>query len=499
MLPMTSSVISRRGLLRAAGAAGAGLALGVRATTRTAAQTAALRMTTTANLSSKVMARSPLPAFAPVTAGSSDVVVQPAKIYQPFLGCGAAMTDSAAYVLANYMTPAQRTALLTELYAPGGSCNWGMLRICIGSADFRAETTGYTYDDMPTGQTDPALANFSVSRDEAYILPAIAEIVSINPGVKVLASPWTPPAWMLASGTFEAGKATFNDTWMSVYAQYFVKFLQAYEAAGIPIWGLTVQNEPVGGWFMKLSTTEEATFIGTYLGPALAAAGFGHVQILAMDNSWASYASYAEPVLSSAGAAPYITGVSYHGYVGSPSDMAAVHTAFPAAGHHVSEYRSLTSQSLGFQMGAVAGGYTAQSIAAWAQSVMLWNLALDQNGAPNQNKPGRIPTVTVNNKTGALTRRTGYYALTHLSAFAKPGAVHCAATTHGREWVADTTLPNDVTTAALLNPDGSIVLYAYNGHSTNRTFHIVDARTSRGTKVTMVPGELSTFTWPSGQ
>jgi glucosylceramidase len=493
-----TSDISRRTLLRAA--AVAGLAAPLVTETRASAQGkagTAVRMTTTANLSTEVMATSPLPAFARLTAGSSDVVVKPASTYQPFLGVGAAMTDSAAYVLANYMTPAQRSALLTELYAPGGTCNWGMLRVCIGSADFRAETVGYTYDDMPAGQTDPTLANFSIAKDKAYVLPAIQQVVAVNPGVKILACPWTPPAWMLASGTFEEGKCTFDDTYMAAFAQYFVKFLQAYEAAGVPVWGVTAQNEPVSGWFLKLSTSQEATFIRAHLGPALAAAGFGHVQILAMDNSWASYSSYLEPVLQGAGS--YATGAAYHGYVGSPSDMASVHKAYPSVGHHCTEYRSLTSQSLSFQMGAMAGGYTAQSVAAYAQSVMVWNLALDQNGAPNQNKPGRIPAVTINNGTGALTRRTGYYALTHLSKFAQAGAVRCAASTFGREWAADTTLPNNVTTAALLNPDGSIVLYAYNGYSSNKTFHIVDARTSRGTKVTMVPGELSTFTWPSGQ
>jgi glucosylceramidase len=494
-----TSDISRRTLLRAT--AVAGLAVPLRADTWVGAQAAAgtaVRMTTTANLSTKVMARSPLPAFTHVTASSSDVVVKAGDTYQEFLGTGTALTDSAAYVLVNYLDAPQRSALLAELYAPGGTCNWGMLRICIGSPDFRAEPAGYTYDDMPAGQTDPTLTHFSVSRDRAYILPVISEIVAIRPDVKILACPWTPPAWMLASGTFETGACTFDGRWMSAYAQYFVKFLRAYAAAGIPVWAVTCQNEPVGGWFMKLSTAEEQSFIGSYLGPALAAAGFGDVQILAMDNSWASY-NYAESVLGSPGAAPYTAGVAYHGYVGSPSAMKTVYTGYPHAGQHVTEFRSLTSQTLGFQMASMAGGYTAQSVAAYAQSVMLWNLALDQNGEPNQDKPGRVPTITVSNRTGTLIRRTGYYALTHLSAFAQPGAVRCAATTFGSAYSAPSTLPNDVTTAALLNPDGSIALYAYNGHSADRTFCIVDARTSRGTEVTMVPGELSTFTWPSGQ
>ncbi len=493
-----TNVISRRTLLAAAVA---GLTVPLRADARAGGQAAAgtaLRMTTIASLSTQVMARSALPAFTPATPAPSDVLVRPAETYQEFLGTGAALTDSAAYVLTHYLTAGRRTALLTELFAPGGTCNWGMLRICIGSPDFRAETVGYTYDDMPAGQTDPTLASFSIARDEAYVLPVISEIVAIRPDVKILACPWTPPAWMLASGTFETGGCTFAGQWMSAYAQYFVRFLRAYQAAGIPIWAVTCQNEPVAGWFLELSPAEEQSFIGSYLGPALAAAGFGNVQILAMDNSWASY-TYAGSVLGSRGAAPYTAGVAYHGYLGSPSAMETVHAAFPQAGQHVTEFRSLTGQTLGFQMASMAGGYTAQSVAAHAKSVILWNLALDQNGEPNQGKPGHIPAVTVNSNTGVLTRRTGYYALTHLSAFAQPGAVRCAATTFGRAYNAPSTLPDDVTTAALLNPDGSIVLYAYNGHSTGRAFHIVDARTSRGTLVTMIPGELSTFTWPSGQ
>jgi glucosylceramidase len=491
--------VSRRTLLQAA--AVAGFAVTLRADTRVSAQAAAgpaLRLTTTDDLSTKVMARTQIPAFTPVTASPSDVVVRATETYQEFLGAGAALTDSAAYVLANYLDATQRSALLAELYAPDGACNWGMLRICIGSSDFRAEPTGYSYDDMPAGQTDPTLVNFSVSRDQAYILPVVSEIVAIRPDLKILASPWTPPAWMLASGTFETGGCTLADEWRGAYAKYLVRFVQEYAAAGVPVWAVTCQNEPVDGWFVRLSADEEQAFIGSYLGPALAAAGFGHVQILALDNSWASY-PYGEAVLDRPGAAAYPAGVAYHGYVGSPAVMETVTTAYPQAGQHVTEFRSLTSQTLGFQMASMAGGYTAQSVAAHAQSVILWNLALDQNGEPNQSKPGRIPAITVNSKTAALTRRTGYYALTHLSAFAQRGALRCAATTFGRAYDAPGTLPDDVTTAALVNPDGSIVLYAYNGHSTKRTFHIVDGRTSRGTRVTMVPGELSTFTWPSRQ
>lgn len=495
--------VSRRTVLRAAGTglalpfAGLAPAASDRRRARSQAGTVtAQRMTTTSDLSTQVMARSPLPPFMPVTPGPFDVVVNPQETFQPFLGTGAALTDSAAYVLANYLSARQRSALLAELFSPR-QCNWQMLRVCMGSPDFRAQPVGYTYDDMPAGQTDPHLAHFSVSRDTAYITPIISQILAINPGVKILAAPWTPPAWMFASGTFEANDCTFCDSRMAAYARYFVRFLRAYQAAGIPVWGITCQNEPLAGTFMKFSQSEEEIFIGSYLGPALKAAGFGGVKILALDDNWAK-ASYGQGVSASPVAGPFTAGIAYHGYRGGPAVMSGVHSAHPQVEQHLTEFRSLVSEPLDIQMASVAGGYVAQGVANYAQSVLLWNLALDQNGQPNQQKPGRLGVVTVDNTTSAVTRTAGYYALTHLAMFAQPGAVRCASTTFGTAYVAYRTYPDAVTTTALANPDGSVVLYAYNGQGADVAFRVVDARTGRGTVVTMVPGDLSTFTWPAG-
>jgi len=445
------------------------------------------------------MAASPLPTFAPVTAGPSDVVVKPASTFQPFLGCGAALTDSAAYVLSHYMTASQRTALLTELYTPAGTCNWQMLRVCMGSPDFRSETVGYTYDDLAKGQTDAGMTHFSVSKDTSFITPIISEILAINPAVKIIATPWTPPAWMLATGTFEHNQCTFSTKWYSAYALYFVKFVQAYATLGIPIWAVTPQNEPGAGTFMKLTQAQEEALIGNHLGPALAKAGLGAVKILASDDNW-TQASYGLGVLThtSPDSARYTAGIAYHGYGGSPSVMTGIRSKHPAAIQALTEFRNLASEPLATQMGLTAGGYCAQGTADGASAVLLWNLALDQNGAPNQGKPGRLGVVTVDNTTGNVTRSTGYYALAQLGMFAQPGALQCASSTFGQAYVAYKALPNAVTTAALANPDGSAVLYAYNGNPGPAAFNVVDARTSRGTSVTMQPGELSTFTWPAG-
>jgi glucosylceramidase len=398
---------------------------------------------------------------------------------------GAALTDSAAYVLTHYMTAAQRGALLTDLFSASGR-NWQMLRVCMGSPDFRSEKVGYTYDD---GDADRPLRRFSVARDTAFITPVIREILAINPAVRIIAAPWTPPRWMLATGSFESSGCTFNGSYMASYASYFVRFIRAYASQGIPVWAVTAQNEPLAAVFMGLGQGQETDFIGSHLGPALASAGLGHVKILAMDDSWSRH-SYGNAVYASPAAHGHAAGIAYHGYQGSPTVMRSSYGE-----QHLTEWRSLVSESLRITMAGMAGGYVAGGVSNWARSVILWNLALDQNGEPNQQKPGRRGVVTVNNTTGAVTPNSEYYALAHLSMFAQPGAVRCLAPSYGPEYVAHHTYPNNITTTALANPDGSVVLYIYNGASASKTFKIIDDRTSTGFTAKMIPGELSTFVW----
>ena len=443
-----------------------------------------LRVTTTPGLKT-VLARSPLPPFAHVTAGAHDVTVSPQHTFQPFLGVGAALTDAAAYVLTHYMTAAQRGALLADLFSASGR-NWQMLRVCMGSPDFRSEQVGYTYDD---GSADPSLSRFSVAHDTAFITPVIREILAINPAVRIIATPWTPPAWMLASGSFESGGCTFDDRYLASYARYFVKFVRAYASLGIPIWAVTAQNEAVGGWFLSLRQSQEISFVGSYLGPALASAGLGSVKIFAMDDQWSKF-PYGQAVYTSPASRSHTSGIAYHGYGGSPAVMSNSYGE-----QHLTEWRSLVSESLGITMAGMAGGYVAGGVSNWARSVILWNLALDQNGEPNQDKPGRRGVVTVNNTTGKVTRNSEYYALAHLSMFAQPGAHRCHSPSYGPAYTAYTTYPTDVTTTALINPDGSVVLYIYNGAAVPKTFKIIDGRNQTGFTVTMVPGELSTFIW----
>jgi glucosylceramidase len=174
----------------------------------------------------------------------------------------------------------------------------------------------YSYDDQPSGRTDPTLAGFSIAHDQAYIIPALQEVLSVNPGVLTLASPWTPPPWMKANQTYDnvglVGSALPAD--YSALARYFVKFIQAYEAAGIPIDAIPPMNEPSCSctWpGSALTSADDATFLPRFLAPALAAAGL-HPTIFGVDDTELADAQ----ALLSGPAAATLGGIAFHCYKG---------------------------------------------------------------------------------------------------------------------------------------------------------------------------------------
>ena len=190
---------------------------------------------TTSALSSPMASFTP-PAFAPLAGlPGYDILIDSADKRQPFFGVGAAITQSTAYNLMTNLTASQRQALLQQCFAPGSG--FSMVRVCMGDSDY---TTNYasaafaTYDDVPS---DATLANFSIAKDLAYVVPVLQQILAINPRIRIKAAPWSPPAWMKYQASPVLTGGNMNPANFSYLAQYFVKFLQAYAALGIPIWG----------------------------------------------------------------------------------------------------------------------------------------------------------------------------------------------------------------------------------------------------------------------
>ena len=176
---------------------------------------------------------------------------------------------------------------MQQLFSPTAGIGLSFLRPPMGATDF-AVNGNYSYNDVPAGQTDPQLVQFSIGHDTPYIIPLLRQALAINPAAKVVALPWSPPAWMKVSGTMNGGD--INTVYFPSLAQYFVLYLQAYQQAGIPIYAISVQNEPLNSTSSYpseyLAVSDESDFIANFLGPALNDAGLGAVKIFAYEHNW---------------------------------------------------------------------------------------------------------------------------------------------------------------------------------------------------------------------
>ena len=415
------------------------------------------------------------------------ITVNPSTTYQSMTGFGASLTDSSAWLIAN--SP-QRNTIMSKLFDPGQGIGLDFLRQPIGASDFARSL--YSYDDMPAGQTDPGLAHFSIAHDNAYVLPVLQQALQLNPATTVMATPWSAPGWMKTGGSMIGG--TVSSANYQAYANYLVKFLQAYKAAGVPVSLLTAQNEPEyspsdypGATF---SSADETNLIGNYLGPAVKAAGLS-TGILAYDHNWDD-PGYPSAILGNATASSYTAGVAWHCYAGNPTAQTTVHNSFPAKDAYFTECSGSQSgnpantfaDSLDWQTENLVIGATRN----WAKSVVTWNMALDPSGGPSMNCTTCTGVVTVNNGNGSATYNAEYYGLGQASKFVKPGAVRIDSNTFG---------PGNLEDVAFRNPDGSIALLVLNADTSNsRTFNV--SQNGQSFSYSLPAKAVATFTWTPG-
>jgi glucosylceramidase len=417
------------------------------------------------------------------TAAVPGIGVDNAQRFQGMLGVGGSLTDSSAYVLLHDTTAAQRAGVMTALFDPAKGIGLDILREPVGANDFA--TADYTEDDMPAGQSDPALAHFSIAHDLVNLIPAIRQALAINPAIKIIATPWTAPAWMKTGHSLDGG--SLNPADLGVYASYLVKYVQAYAAQGIRIAALTMINEPDDPQTsypgMTMSEPREAA-LAPILGADLAAAGLG-TQILGFDSDW-SDSSYAAGLLGTPSAAKYLVGTAFHCYAGDPSSQIPLQAAYPGKAIYETEC-SGTNAYPSFPGNLVAGtSMVIDYVRDWSSSVLLWNLVLDQSFGPtNGGCLNCVPNVSVNSRTGGVTYNVEQYVLGQLSRFVKPGAVRVASTDLGS---------GSIETVAFQNPDQSNVLLALNSGQSATTFAV--RWSGQSFTYTIPAGGVQTFTWP---
>lgn len=413
---------------------------------------------------------------------AGELVLDPADQRQEIVGFGAAMTDASAHLFQNVMTVPQRDALFADLFGDQG-IRLSFVRLPIGASDFSREH--YSFNDLPAGQTDPQLTRFSMSRAEAAQLPALRAAKAHNPQLTLMASPWSAPGWMKTTGSLIKG--SLKPEHYGSYARYFVRYLDAMEAAGLPVRYVSMQNEPAfepadyPG--MKVTAPERAAFYSGHLGPALAARP-RKVGILDWDHNW-DHPEEPLGVLSDPAAAAHVEGVAWHCYGGSASVMVTVKARHPDKDLFFTECSGGDwAPDWGGTLEWMTENLVIATIRAGGRGINLWNLALDENRGPHLGGCGNCRgVVTIDSATGAVTRNVEYYVLGQVSRFVRPGA----------RAIASSSGPAGLSHAAFRNPDGSLVMLV---HNTSRSELPFTARigTSRFS-ATLPGGEVTTFVW----
>ena len=425
--------------------------------------------------------------FAGRASARPQIVVDDTQRFQEIVGFGASLTDSSAWLIQHMLDARQRDALLKELFGrEGNGLGLSFSRLTIGASDFSRHH--YSLNDTPDGTPDPDLKHFSIDQNRGDVIPVARAMLAINPQLKIMASPWSAPGWMKDSNSLIHGRLL--PQYYDAFSRYLLRYVDAYAAEGIPIFALTVQNEPdyepkdYPG--MRLNAPARARLIGDHLGPMIARRGSGPL-IFDWDHNWDKPE---EPmgVLSDPVAGNYVDAVAWHCYGGDVAAQSPVHDAFPDKDAYMTEcsggdWEPVRSGGLPLQMKNII----IRSMRHWARGALFWTLALDENNGPYA---GGCHTcrgvVTIDSRTGEITRTDEYYALAHASRFVRPGAHR----------IASSGPTDDLDNVAFRNADdGSLVLLVSNSAIQPRRFSV--AHGERRFAYTLPARSVATFVWRS--
>lgn len=406
-----------------------------------------------------------------------SITVNPEIKFQEMDGFGFTLTGGSALHI-NNMSPSQRAELLNELFNPD-IMGISYLRVSIGASDLDA--TPFSYNDMPSGQTDINLDNFSIANDEQNLIPVLNEILTINPNIKIMGSPWSAPSWMKTNNNSIGG--SLKQEYFEVYANYFVNYIQAYADQGIPISAITVQNEPLhdgNNPSMYMESLDQLNFIKNHLGPAFEMANI-QTKIIIWDHN-ADNIIYAKSILDDPVANAYVDGSAFHLYNGSINNLSSLHNAHPNKNLYFTEQwvgvNSEFDDNLRWHMKELIIGATRN----WCKTVLEWNLASNSSLQPHTDGGcteclGGL-TIDGNN----VQRNVGYYVIAHASKFVKPGSKRI-----------QSNYSSDLPNVAFETPEGNIVVIVLNNSNIDISFNIETPGESVTTS--LKSGSVGTYVW----
>jgi glucosylceramidase len=414
--------------------------------------------------------------------GSGAVIsVDDKQTYQAVDGFGFALTGGSAMHIIK-MSDESRAKLLYELFATDG-VNIGVsyLRVSIGSSDLNEHT--FSYDDLPKGETDMNMEKFDLGPDRLDVIPVLKKILAINPAIKILGSPWSPPAWMKTNNDTRGGR--LKPEYYAAYAKYFEKYIQQMKAVGVTIDAITVQNEPLhpgNNPSILITAPEEKDFVKNNLGPAFEAAGI-HTKILVYDHN-ADRPDYPITILDDPGAAKYIDGSAFHLYGGKIEALTDVHNAHPEKNIYFTEqmvvqFRDTAKMNIASPVSRIIIGATRN----WCRNVLEWNLAAGPDFKPYTDRGGcSMCQGAVTIDSNSVTKNVAYYSIAHVSKFVRPGSVRIASNYID-------SLPN----VAFATPAGKRVLIVVNDSRTPQTFTI--RYNGKDAAATLEGKAVGTFVW----
>lgn len=395
------------------------------------------------------------------TGTGTTISVDTSSKFQSVDGFGYTLTGGSARLI-SALDPATRNALLLELFGTApNAIHVSYLRISIGASDLNAEV--FSYNDMPSGQTDPELNNFSLQKDQSGgtgLIPLLKEILAINPYIMIMATPWSPPVWMKDNNSSIGG--SLKKEYYSVYAKYFVKYIQQMKAEGITIDAITPQNEPLhpgNNPSMYMSAADQAEFIRDHLGPAFRSAGIS-TKIIVYDHN-CNKPEYPIAILNDAAAKAFVDGSAFHLYEGEISALSTVKAAHPDKNLYFTEQWTGAKGSFDGDLLWHIKHVIIGSMRNWSKVALEWNLANDADFKPHT--PGGCTeckgALTISGSE--VTRNVSYYIIGHVSKFVPPGSVRIGSS-------GPAFLPN----VAFRTPEGKLIIIIENESDTEAIFDI---------------------------
>lgn len=417
-----------------------------------------------------------------------SVFVNPAKKFQTFIGIGGAITDASAETFAKLPTDKQ-SELLNAYYDKDKGIGYTLARTNIHSCDFSSGS--YTY----IAEGDKELKTFNIDHDKTFRIPLIKQAIKAAGGKLLLfASPWSPPAFMKDNKDMLHGGKLLPE-YYNAWATYFTKFIKAYEKEGIPIWGITVQNEPMATqrWESCIYTAEEERdFLKNNLGPIMKKKGLGDKKIIVWDHNRDLINQRANTIFEDPDAANYAWGIGFHWYEtwagGEPmfGNVAKVHEAYP-------------TKNILFTEGCVES-FDAEKYYYWANGERYgrsmindfnagtvgwtdWNILLDETGGPNHVSNYCLAPIHADTKTGQLIYTPSYYYIGHFSKFIRPNAKR----------VSTAPSKSQLLTVSFINEDGKMATVVMNESDKPVTYNLI-VGTSEA-KITILPHAIQTLVY----